>query len=275
MYVADDSSKSINVVRFLFTPGAAGQAGSVSSPLAMQVPNPTFVGGGSGGGRAVALALAPNGADLYVGYLKSGDVMKITGAETTASTTPPVAKVGTTSDGKGVNSFLMFGNDLYLAELGGFGLSKIADPSGVTRAACTSTAICKAVTVSPVPSFFPGGMATDGTSIYIGDAGVTGANNSVLRYNPATGAVDQYSLNINPTYVSLTGHLLHLHRTARPRIQPGDRRPARRRRPAVQRGHPDPPAGPLLDRLGPGGRGDPDRDLHRPRQRQHRWAARS
>ena len=106
----------------------------------MQVPNPTFVGGGSGGGRAVALALAPNGADLYVGYLKSGDVMKITGAETTASTTPPVAKVGTTSDGKGVNAFVMFGNDLYLAEIGGFGLSRIADPSGVTRSPCTAAA---------------------------------------------------------------------------------------------------------------------------------------
>ncbi len=202
LYVADTSAKSINVVRFRFTPGAAGQAGNVNSPLAMQVPNPTFVGGGSGGGRPVALALAPNGHDLYVGYLKSGDVTKITGADTTASATPPVAKVGTTSDGRGVNAFVMFGNDLYLAEVGGFGLSRIADPSGVARAPCTAAAVCTAVTVVPTPSFFPGGLATDGTSIFIGDAAITGAQNSVLRYTPATGVVDQYSLNVSPSYVS-------------------------------------------------------------------------
>ncbi len=196
VYVADDASKSVNVVRFIFNPANGG----LSSPLAMTVTNPTFVGGGSGGGRAVGLGLAPNGADLYVGYLKSGDIMKVTGANTTTVTNPPIAKIGTTSDGRGVNSLLMFGNDLYLAELGGFGLSMIADPSGVTRAPCTAAAPCKAVTVTPTPSFFPGGLATDGTNIFIGEAQLTSVN-SILEYTPATGTTVTYSNSV-PTYVS-------------------------------------------------------------------------
>lgn len=209
LYAADSATKSINVVRFLFTPGAAGAAGSISSPLAMQVNNPTFVGGGSGGGRPVALALAPNGADLYVGYLKSGDVMKIIGAEAAANATPPVAKIGSTSDGKGVNAFVMFGNDLYLAEIGGFGMSRIADPSGVARTACSAASPCTAVSLSPNPDFFPGGLATDWTGgptagkyIFIGDARLAAASNPILRYDPATGITDTYSLNISPSYVS-------------------------------------------------------------------------
>jgi hypothetical protein len=204
LYIADDSSKSVNVVRFLFTPGAAGQAGSVGSPLTMQVQNATSVGGGAGGGRPVALALAPNGSDLYVGYLKSGDVMKVTGAKTATNATPPVSKVGSTSDGRGVNSFVLLGNDLYLSEIGGFGLSKINDPSGVARTACAAASPCTAVTVSPSPAAFPGGLATDGTYLYIGDAGITGINNSVLRYRPSTGAVDSYSTTVTPSYASGT-----------------------------------------------------------------------
>jgi hypothetical protein len=196
VYVADDSSKSINVVRFIFNPAT----GNIGSPQIMQANNPTFVGGGSGGGRPVALALAPNGADLYVGYLKSGDILKITGAKTATTTTPPAAKVGTTSDGKGVNAFVLFKNDLYVAELGGLGLSMIADPSGLNRPVCSAAAVCRATTVSPTPSFFPGGLATDGTYIYIGDAPLASPD-SILRYNPATSIVDTYS-NTVPSYTS-------------------------------------------------------------------------
>jgi hypothetical protein len=202
LYVADDSSKSTSVVRFTFTPGAAGAAGSVSAPLTMRAPNATNVGGGAAGGRPVALALAPNGVDLYVGYLKSGDIMKITGAGTTASATPPIARVGVTSDGRGVNSFAMFGNDLYVAESGGAGLSVVQDPSGVSRAACTAASVCIATTVSPSPSSFPGGLASDGTYLYIGDSPTTGNNNSIIRFNPANGTWASYSTDVSPSYVS-------------------------------------------------------------------------
>lgn len=209
LYVADASSKSIKVVRFLFTPGAAGAAGSISAPNAMNVPNPTAVGGGSGGGRPVGLVIAPHpggGQDLYVAYLKSGDVMRIDNVQAVAgnNANPTVAKVGSTSDGRGVNALVLFGRDLYLAEIGGFGLSRIADPSGIARTPCSAAAPCTAVSVSPNPSFFPGGLATDGTYIFIGDAPLAGQQAGILRYDPASGTSDTYSLNVNPTYVSGT-----------------------------------------------------------------------
>jgi hypothetical protein len=196
VFVADSSSKSVAVVRFVFNPATE----TLSGALTMQVPNPTFVGGGSGGGRPVALALAPNGVDLYVGYLKSGDIMKITGATTTTSGSPVVSKIGTTSDSKGVNTLLLFNSDLYLAEIGGNGLSTIPDPAGLRRAACAPASPCRGVSISPQMSFFPGGLATDNTFIYIGDSPLT-TPGRILQWNPATGAVVTYSINV-PQYTA-------------------------------------------------------------------------
>jgi hypothetical protein len=200
VFVADSSSKSVAIVRFVFNPATE----TLSGALTMQVSNPTFVGGGSGGGRTVALAMAPNGIDLYVGYLKSGDIMKITGATTTTSGSPTVAKIGSTSDGRGVNSMLLFNNgttsDLYLAEIGGQGLSKIPDPAGQSRAPCSANSPCTATPISPQPSFFPGGLAADATNIYIGDSPRT-TPGSVLKWTPSTGQVSTYSLNV-PAYTA-------------------------------------------------------------------------
>ena len=166
VFVADASSKSINVVRFVFDPSKE----QLSANLTIQVQNPTSVGGGAGGGRPVGLALGPNGTDLYVGYLKSGDIMKVPNATSITSGSPPVTKIGTTSDGRGVNSILFLANNLYLAEIGGAGLSVIPDPQGISRPACNSTSPCKASTVTPTFSFFPGGLATDGTNLFVGDS---------------------------------------------------------------------------------------------------------
>jgi IPT/TIG domain-containing protein len=208
VYVADNSSKSIHVVRFQFSPAGNG---TFVGNAQFNIANVTAVGGGTGGGRPTGIALAPhnglaaNGGswDLYTGYKASGDIMRIDGVDAIANnvTNPTVAKVGSTSDGRGVNSLVLFGNDLYLAELGGFGLSRIADPSGITRTACSAAAVCTAVSLSPNPDFFPGGLATDGTSIFIGDAQIGTAQSKVLRYNPATGVAELYSQAINPTYV--------------------------------------------------------------------------
>jgi hypothetical protein len=196
VFVPDTSAKSISVVRYVFNPANE----TLSSPLALQVPNPTAVGGGSGGGRPVAVALAPNGVDLYVGYLKSGDIMKVSGATTTTSANPVVAKIGSTSDGRGLQAMVLFQNDLYLAEIGGQGISVIPDPAGLKRAPCTAAAACTATSLNPQISFFPGGMATDGTFIYVGDAPLT-TPGSILRWNPATGQVSTYSLHV-PAYTS-------------------------------------------------------------------------
>jgi len=176
VFVADASSKTINVVRYVFDPSTE----RLSANLTIQVQNPTSVGGGAGGGRPVGLALAPNGTDLYVGYLKSGDIMKVPNATSITSGTPPVSKIGTTSDGRGVNSILFLNNNLYLAEIGGAGLSVIPDPQGISRPACNSTSPCRATTVSPTFSFFPGGLATDGINLFVGDSPLT-TPGSILR----------------------------------------------------------------------------------------------
>ena len=200
VFVPDNSTTSVNVVRYVFNPANE----TLSSPLTVSVPNVTSVGGGSGGGRAVAAVLDSSG-NLYVGYLKSGDIMKVAGAlSPTLSTTPVATKVASTSDGRGVNALVFHGIDLYLAEIGGFGLSKIADPAGVTRAACNATAPCIASSLNPQICFFPGGLASDGVSLYIGNSPIT-TPGSVLQYdptqpvgntNPAT-----YSVNV-PAYTS-------------------------------------------------------------------------
>jgi len=193
VFVADASSKSNAVVRYVFNPATE----TLSGALTIQVPNVTNVGGGSAGGRAQAVAMAANGTDLYVGYKASGDIMKVANATSTTSGSPGASKVGSSSDGRGVWSLLLFKNDLYLGENGGQGLSKIASPGGATgQAACTGS--CTAVNIGI--SAFPGGLAADSTYIYIGDAPRIGTN-QILRWNPATGTVDQYSLNVT-TYTA-------------------------------------------------------------------------
>jgi len=207
MFVPDASSKSNAVVRFVIDPATE----TIKSSTTFTVTPPSNVGGGSNGARAVALALAPNGLDLYVGYIKSGDIMKITNA--TVNGNPTFAKVGSTSDGKGVNSMVMFNNDLYLAELGGTNpLSTIPDPSGLNRPACASAAPCNAV-APPAPKNpsvpIPGniaGLATDGTSIYIGDSPLTGGQGSgIVQWNVAAGTTSIYSSEINPAYDAFDG----------------------------------------------------------------------
>jgi IPT/TIG domain-containing protein len=215
VYVANVATKSVTVVRFVFSPAGNGGLGTNTQ---FTITNPTFVGGGSGGGRVVGLALtahkglAANGGsqDLYVGYLKSGDIMRVDGIDAFPLAPSPQtvgAKVASTSDGKGIQSLLFFGNNLYIGELGGFGMSEIADPSGINRAPCSSAAPCTAISLSPNPSFLAGGMATDwvsgstaGKAIFIGDAPLAGSQNSIKRYDPATGISTTYSLNITPSY---------------------------------------------------------------------------
>jgi sugar lactone lactonase YvrE len=197
VFVPDASSKSQQVVRFVFNPATE----TLSGALVINVPNQTAAhGGGASGGRPSAAALAPNGVDLFVGYTKSGDVMKVAGATNNTSSSPAVTWIGETSDGLGVNAMVQHKGDLYLAETGGLGLSRIQDPAGLTRAACSPSAVCAAITVNPAVSFFPGGLASDGTYIYVGDAPLTTAGR-ILRYDPAARTIATVSSSV-PAYVS-------------------------------------------------------------------------
>jgi len=79
---------------------------TVSGALTMQVPNVTSVGGGSGGGRTQAAALAANGVDLYAGYKASGDIMKLTNAPSTSLKTPQPEIAAAAAELSGYGSFL-------------------------------------------------------------------------------------------------------------------------------------------------------------------------
>jgi hypothetical protein len=194
VFVPDSSSKSNNVVRFVFNPANE----SMSSPLTITV-NPVVGGNGGTASRAIGAALAPNGKDLYVGYIRSGDIMMIAGATTNS---PTVSKIGSTSDGNGLLSLALYKNDLYLAENGGFGLSKIVDPAGTSgRPACNATAPCTAASLAPQISSFPGGLTADTNYLYVGDAPFTTVG-SILRYDKTTGVVTTISNSVTPAYAS-------------------------------------------------------------------------
>ncbi|HZU34058.1 MAG TPA: IPT/TIG domain-containing protein, partial [Candidatus Angelobacter sp.] len=62
------------------------------------------------------------------------------------------------------------------------------------------TSPCKATTLNPEISFFPGGLATDGTNLFVGDSPLT-TPGSILRWNPTTGTLSTYSVNV-PAYTS-------------------------------------------------------------------------
>ena len=196
VFVPNAATKSQQVVRFIYD----STKDQLTQPLIMNVPNVAGAHGGVQGGRPSSAALSPNGVDLYVGYTKSGDIMMVAGATNTNSTAPVVTQIGETSDTIGVRSLAFHGNDLYLAEMGGFGLSRIQDPSGLTRTACNPAAVCTAVTLSPKVSSFPGGLVSDGTYLYVGDSPLT-TPGSILRYDPKTFAVTTYSANV-PAYTS-------------------------------------------------------------------------
>ena len=219
VYVADTSTKTNQVMRFPYTAATDGLGGATT----IQVPNPTAVGGGTGGGRADAIALTtgPDGAErLYVSYIKSGDVMQVlnpSGKDKNGLVvTPAVTKVGSTSDARGANALTVFTwtdaagvkhDDLYVAESGGLGLSVIKDVDGTGgRPACGGgAAACNATTVINATGSalfsFPGGLTNDGKAITLGDA-PRNTPSRVLTWNPVTNTQAVLSTDISPAYTS-------------------------------------------------------------------------
>src|SRR5262249_49702025 len=93
LFVPDSSTKSTAVVRYQYNPANE----TISNPVTMNVSVTSAVDGGGAGSRPVAAALSPTG-DLFVGFLKTGSIIKVTAALTTASGSPAVARVAATSD---------------------------------------------------------------------------------------------------------------------------------------------------------------------------------
>ncbi len=219
VYQADTTTKTNQVMRFPYAAATDGLGGSTR----LNVPNPTAVGGGAGGGRAMGLALltGPDGTQrLYVGYLKSGDVMQVVNPSgknpAGVTVTPTVTKIGDTSDGRGVTSMTAFTrtdaagvrhDDLYLGESGGNGLSVIKDVDGTGgRPACGSGATpCGATTVANASGgalfSFPGGLDSDGKVLYISDS-PRNTPAQVLTWNPVTRDQAVLSTDISPAYTA-------------------------------------------------------------------------
>jgi hypothetical protein len=219
VYVADTSTKTNQFMRFPYTAASDSLGGSTT----IQVPNVTAVGGGSGGGRAtgVARVTGPDGAErLYVSYIKSGDIMQVLNPsgkdKNGVVVAPTVTKIGNTTDGRGTDALTVFTwkdgagvshDDLYIGEIGGFGLSVIRDVDGTGgRPVCGSGATpCGATTVTNASGgalfSFPSGLTNDGKAITLGDA-PRNTPSRVLTWNPVTNAQSVLSTDISPAYTS-------------------------------------------------------------------------
>jgi hypothetical protein len=208
LYVADAAAKSTQVVRFTIANNVPTP--TVTASLVFNVPNVTQKGGGLAGGRPVGLVLAAASAtqdDLLVSYVKSGDVMRVRNVNNASKAiVPTVEWIGSTSDGLGVNSLAMMGNDLYLGEAGGLGgVSKIADPLGRTRPACSAASKCTAIGTGSLVGF-PGGMASDGSRyLYVADTRTGGATNYLYRVDVTKNPVvtDMISNSVAPSVSAL------------------------------------------------------------------------
>lgn len=171
---------------------------------------------GLAGNQPTAVALGPDG-DLYVGFLKNGDIIRITNPQLPISNSTQVAqKIGTTPNGRPVRALAFVGQDLYIATS-----QNLAVIQNATAATCTGG--CNA---TPLADGFGGlehvGLATDGINrIYVG---VVGAG--VIRYtikavasttvvstsglSPATQALMPYSFvagHTNLIYLDRLGNL--------------------------------------------------------------------
>jgi hypothetical protein len=133
---------------------------------------------GLDGSQPTAAALGPDG-NLYVGFLKSGDVKRI--VNPAVGTTQVVQKIGSTPSGHAARAFAFVGNDLYIASVDSFSVIKNA-----TSAACTGG--CNATVIS---DGFSGavhtGLTSDGTgTLYFAVANTLPGGNQVWRYVPST-----------------------------------------------------------------------------------------
>lgn len=133
---------------------------------------------GLDGSQPTAAAVGPDG-NLYVGFLKSGDIKKI--VNPTAGTTQVVQKIGSTPSGHPARAFTFVGNDLYIASIDAFSVIKNA-----TSNSCTGG--CNATVIS---DGFSGavhtGITSDGPgNVYFAVAGTFSGGSQVWRYAPSS-----------------------------------------------------------------------------------------
>ncbi|MBI2862969.1 MAG: hypothetical protein HYX94_00200 [Chloroflexi bacterium] len=172
VYVPDNSSKSRGVWRLVFDSSTE----TVGSPV------PLAATARLGANRPTATALGPDGK-LYVGFIKNGDIKRLTTPTAAAQT---VESVGRTSDGRGVSGMTYVGSDLYLAQ--GGAVTKIANAPGATGGSVAQA--------TPLIATAPTAIVSDGVNvIYVAETPVD--SSSVLRYTISTNTQDIYATRGN------------------------------------------------------------------------------
>src|SRR5215471_8524855 len=190
--VAYDGNQTVFVTAF---DQQKGQPGSVTFPGVhlitidpvtgiLQWGGPIAPNAGLGGNQPTAIALGPDG-NLYVGFLKNGNVVRIVNPfpNPFGLSTPIVQSVGTSPNGRPIRSLAFVGPDLYLAT---------SDSLAVIKNAIAKTCLggCNGV---PISDGFSGsahvGMTTDGINrLYISINGV-----GVWRYTISSQAMQLIS----------------------------------------------------------------------------------
>ncbi len=133
---------------------------------------------GLDGNQPTAVALGPDG-NLYVGFLKSGDVKRIINPG--VGTTQVVQKIGSTPSGHPARAFTFVKDDLYIASIDAFSVIRNA-----TSTSCTGG--CNAAVIS---DGFSGvvhtGITSDGAdTVYFAVAGSFSGGSQVWRYVPSS-----------------------------------------------------------------------------------------
>jgi hypothetical protein len=191
VYIADDSSKSLGVVRVTFDPKTETIVRGSGIVL----------GDGAAAGRTNSIALNPADGKLYLAHDRNGTIMRIVNPNMDLWQ-QYTEYVGRTTDGRGVRGGMgiVCGTkagtcDLYIGEVGGNGVSVIADAQSCNPLGFGG---CGAQ-VTPITTNSPGGLISDGNQfIFVGDAPLSG-NGTVLRYNVYTDTQDVVSANV-PAY---------------------------------------------------------------------------
>lgn len=232
VYVADEASKSGGPVRVTFDPTLDGGKGGIVPKSGI------LIGGASASGlfsdatksfRNSSVAIGPCFTSsppgcyaVYAAFIKSKNIVRITNPNLDPSQQRSDLVSKTADRRKGVQFGIATFNhppdtsghvvsDLYIAELGGIGVSMIpdigacppVDPGNLLLGGCIST-------ITPITSFFPGGVAVlnnpdgSGKYVYVADSPRTGPS-TVLRYDPKTGIQDALSTNVPPYTSPLDG----------------------------------------------------------------------
>jgi hypothetical protein len=174
VFVPDNAAKGRGVWRLSFNAGTETVGGAV------------LVAGLPGGKRATATALDAAG-NLYVGFIKSGDIYRVPRA--TGVPGAPVL-IGRTTDGRGVSGLAVAGGSLYIAE--GTAVTLMRDAA--TCRPCITE-------VTDISSTAPTAIANFGDDVlYVAET--PGVDSTVLRFTVSSGAEDVYATTGNDGAVS-------------------------------------------------------------------------